>query len=182
VVRSTPARLLRDGQLVVERHAVSVITDVDHAIPLNRVIVEVSDQITGQQSERKLDWEQAVTIEEPLEVKVGDTGKLRVELALQRDSEDRPLYRWYLTDKTVGLVHEATDLHLGARLRPDNVRAAKLLLSDLQRAGEAVETEIEGGIDTEALDRFPMSVDEWAYQNAEYIEMAQVELIRGLER
>jgi hypothetical protein len=58
----------------------------------------------------------------------------------------------------------------------------KTVLSDLQRAGEAYETELEGGIVTEALDRFGDRVNEWAYLNAEYIEMARVELIGGLER
>jgi hypothetical protein len=181
-MRFTPARLLRDGDLLVESHSVGVITNVDHAIPHNTVVIEVANQITGEPSTRSLRWDEPITIEEPLEVKIGDTAKLRVELALQRDSEDRPLYRWYLTDEAVGLVHEATDLHLGARLRPDNLRAAKLLLSDLQRAGEAFETELEGGIDSENLDLFPQSVNSWAYDNAGAIEVAQVELIRGLER
>jgi hypothetical protein len=41
---------------------------------------------------------------------------------------------------------------LGARLRLDNTRAAKTLLSFLCAAGEAYETELEGGIDSENLD------------------------------
>jgi hypothetical protein len=59
--------------------------------------------------------------------------------------------------------------------------AARKLLSDLGRAAEAFETELEGGIDSEALDRFPGAVNDWAYAHAEEIEMAQVELGRGLE-
>jgi hypothetical protein len=55
-------------------------------------------------------------------------------------------------------------------------------LSDLERAGEAFATELDGGIDTEHLDRWPMPVNEWAYLNAEFIEMAQVGLIGGLDR
>jgi hypothetical protein len=113
---------------------------------------------------------------------IGDTGKIRVELALQRDDEDRPLYRYKITDETAGIDHESVDLHLGPRLRPDNTRAAKTLLSFLYAAGEAYETELEGGIDSENLDLFDMKTNEWAYLNMEHIEMAQVELIRGLER
>jgi hypothetical protein len=52
----------------------------------------------------------------------------------------------------------------------------------LYAANEAYLTELEGNIDSENLDLFPMSVNEWAYVHAEDIEMAQVELIRGLER
>jgi hypothetical protein len=113
---------------------------------------------------------------------IGDTGKIRVELALQRDDEDRPLYRYKITDETAGIDHESVDLHLGPRLRPDNTRAAKTLLSLLYAAGEEFETELEGGIDSENLDRFDDRVNEWAYVHAEDIERAQVELIRGLER
>ena len=180
-MRSTPARALRDGQLLVERHSVSKISAVDHAIPHNTVIIEVTDQITGAESTRTLRWDQHVTTEDPLEVAIGEIGKITVELALQRDDEDRPLYRYKITDDAAGIDHEGTDLHLGPRLRPDNVRAAKTLLSDLQRSGEAYETELEGGIDSEALDLFTDRVNEWAYANAEQIELAQVGLIRGLE-
>jgi hypothetical protein len=52
----------------------------------------------------------------------------------------------------------------------------------LYAAGEAYETELGAGIDSENLDLFDMPVNEWAYVHAEEIEMAQVELIRGLER
>jgi hypothetical protein len=181
-VRSTPARLLRQDQLLVERDAVHKITKVDHAIPHNTVIAEVTNQVTGEESTRTLRWDQHVTTEEPLEVAIGETGKITVELALQRDVEDRPLYRYKITDEAAGIDHEATDLHLGPRLRPDNIRAAKTLLSFLYAANEAYLTELEGNIDSENLELFPMSVNEWAYVHAEDIEMAQVELIRGLER
>jgi hypothetical protein len=180
-VRSTPARLLRQDQVLVERYAVHKITKVDHAIPHNTVIAEVTNQVTGEESSRTLRWDQHVTTEEPLEVKIGETGKIKVELALQRDEEDRAVYRYRLVDEAAGIDHEGADLHLGARLRPDNTRAAKTLLSFLYAAGEAYETELEGGIDSEALDRFPGAVNDWAYAHAEEIEMAQVELSRGLE-
>jgi hypothetical protein len=55
------------------------------------VIAEVTNQVTGEESSRTLRWDQHVTTEEPLEVAIGETGKIRVELALQRDDEDRPL-------------------------------------------------------------------------------------------
>jgi hypothetical protein len=181
-VRSTPARVLRQDQLLVERHAVSKITKVEHAIPLNEVVVEVVNQLTGEVSTRHLRWDEQVTTEEPIEVAIGDTGKITIELALQRDSEDRPTYKFKITDEAAGIDHEGADLHLGARLRPDNTRAAKTLLSFLYAAGEAYETEVEGNIDSENLDLFPHpQVTEWAYVHAEEIEMAQVELIRGLE-
>jgi hypothetical protein len=181
-MKSTPARMLRANQLLVERYAVHKITKVEHPLPQNVVTVHLTNQVTGEQSTRDLQWESLHTTEEPFEVKIGDTGKIRIELALQRDPEDRPQYRYRITDEAAGIDHEGVDLHLGARLPADNTRAAKTLLSDLMAAGEAFETELEGGIDTERLDGFPQSINEWAYLNAEYIELAQVGLIRGLER
>jgi hypothetical protein len=175
--------MLRQNDLLVERAAVSKINKVDYSIPLNVVTVDLSDQIPGEQSTRTLAWDSWHTIEEPREVKIGDTAKLPVELALQRDEHDRAVYRYKITDEAAGIDQEGTDLHLGARLPADNNKAAKTLLSQLYAAGEAYETELEGGIDTERLDRFDDDrVNEWAYLNMEHIEVAQVELIRGFER
>jgi hypothetical protein len=174
--------MLHNGQLIVDRYAVHKITKVDHAIPHNTVIAEVTNQVTGEESTRTLRWDQHVTTEEPFEVAIGETGKIRVELALQRDEEDRPLYRYKITDDAAGIDQEGADLHLGARLPADNTKVAKTLLSHLYAAGEAYETELEGGIDSENLDLFDMKTNEWAYLSMEHIEVAQVELGRGFER
>jgi hypothetical protein len=113
----------------VERYAVHKITKVDHAIPHNTVIAEVTNQITGEESTGALRWDQHVTTEEPIEVAIGDTGKITVELALQRDEEDRPLYRYKITDEAAGIGHEGVDLRLGARLPADNTKAVVHLLT-----------------------------------------------------
>ena len=181
-MRSTPARMLHNGQLIIGRTGVSKINAVEFPLPQNTVTISVTDQMTGEQSTHNLRWDSIQTTEEPLEVKIGDIGKITVELAQVADEEDRPVYRYKITDEAAGIDQEGTDLHLGARLPADNTRAAKTLLSQLYAAGEAYETELEGGIDSDALDRFPMILNEWAYVKAEEIEMAQVELIRGLER
>jgi hypothetical protein len=173
--------MLHAGSLLVERHAVSKITKVDHAIPHNTVIAEVTNQVTGEESTRTFSWDQHVTTEEPFEFKIGETCTVKLELA-GIDEDARALYEYRITDESVGIDHEGTDLRLGPRLTPDNKRAAKTLLSDLLRAGEAYETELEGGIDSENLDLFDQRVNEWAYVHAEDIEMAQVELVRGFER
>src|SRR5829696_9305846 len=180
-MRSTPARVLHNGQLIVDRYAVNKITKVDHAIQHNTVIAEVTNQVTGEESTRTLRWDEHVTTEEPFEFDVGETAKVRVELALQRDEEDRALYRYKITDEAAGIDREGTDLHLGARLPADNTKAAKTLLSHLYAAGEAYETELEGGIGSENLDLFDMKTNAWAYDHLEQIEMAQVDLITGLE-
>jgi hypothetical protein len=182
-VRSTPARQLHQDQLLVDRYAAHKINKVEYPLPQNIVAVELTNQLTGEQSTRNLRWDQQVTVEGPLQFSVGDTGKITIELALLSDDEDRAVYKYRIEDQSAGIDHEATDLHLGARLRPDNTRAAKTLLSVLSAAGEAYETELEGGIDSENLDIFDDDrVNEWAYVHAEGIEMAQVELIRGVER
>jgi hypothetical protein len=77
------------------------------------------------------------------------------------DEEGRPVYRYKITDEAAGIDHEAR-IYIGPRLRPDNTRAAKTLLSFLYGANEAYLTELEGNIDSENLDLFPMPVNEWA--------------------
>jgi hypothetical protein len=180
-MRSTPARALRPEQLLVERHSVGKITAIDY-LPQNTVTVELTNQITAEQSMRNLRWDEQVTTDSAFQFSVGDTGKITIELALLADEQDRSQYKYRIEDAAAGIDHEGTDLHLGPRLRPDNTRAAKTLLSDLQRAGEAYETELEGGIDSEALDLFTDRVNEWAYLHADNIEMAQVERGRAFER
>jgi hypothetical protein len=181
-VRSTPARLLHKDQLLVERHAVSKITKVEHPLPQNTVTVELRNQLTGQRSARNLRWDEQMTTEEPFQLKIGETGKITIELAKAQEPDGRPLYKYEIVDQVAGIDHEGIDLRLGARLPADNTKAAETLLSWLYAASEAYETELEGNLDSESLDMFPMPVNEWAYLNAEYIEMAQVGLIRGLER
>jgi hypothetical protein len=180
-MKSTPARMLHQDQLLVDRYAVNKINKVEFPLPQNTVAVELTNQMTDKQSTRNLRWDEQVTTEEPFEFRIGETGTVKLELA-GIDEDARALYKYRITDESAGIDHEATDLRLGARLTPDNTKAAKTLLSDLLRAGEAFETELEGNIDSENLDLFDDRVNEWAYVRAEDLEMAQVELIRGLER
>jgi hypothetical protein len=56
-VRSTPARLLHQDQLLVDRYAVHKINKVEYPLPQNIVAVELTNQITGEQSTRNLRWE-----------------------------------------------------------------------------------------------------------------------------
>jgi hypothetical protein len=179
-VRSTPARMLRQDQLLVERFGVHKITKVDFPLPQNTVTVDMTHQITGARASRNLRWDEQVTTEEAFDVSIGN-GKIRVELALLADDEGSPLYRYRITDEAARIDHEGADLRLGGSHKPDNTKAAETLLSFLSAAGEAYETELEGRIDSENLDLFPTPVNEWAYVNAGEIEMAQVELSRGLE-
>jgi hypothetical protein len=102
-----------------------------------QVIAEVTNQVTAEESTRTLRWDEHVTTEEPLEVKIGEIGKITVELVQLADEEDRPVYRYKITDGAAGIDHEVRDLHLGPRLRADNTFAAKALLSELRDASEA---------------------------------------------
>jgi len=76
-VRSTPARQLHKDQLLVERHAVHKINKVEYPLPQNTVTVELTNQLTGEQCTRNLRWDEQVTIEQPFEVKIGETGKIK---------------------------------------------------------------------------------------------------------
>jgi hypothetical protein len=113
----------------------------------------------------------------PFEIKIGETGKITIELVSRADEQGRPTYKYQIQDQSAGIDYEATDLHLGPRLRPDNTLAAKTLLSDLRASSEAW----TAGHAIEA-DRFPEDVNVWAANRSEEIEMAHVELGRGMER
>jgi hypothetical protein len=80
-VRSTPARMLHNGQLIVDRHSVHRIAAEPFRLPHTTVSVELVNQMTGEQSMRNLRWDEQVTTEEPFEVAIGETGKITVELA-----------------------------------------------------------------------------------------------------
>ena len=173
--------MLHNGQLIVDRDSVKKITAEPYRLPHNTVSVKLVDQLTGEKSTRNLRWDEHVTTEEPLEVNIGGMGKIRLELVQLADDEVRPLYRYKITDIAAGIDHEGTDLRLGAGGKPDNVKAADSLLDLLSAAGSAYMTEMEGGIDWENLDLFPLPVNDWAYQMNGEITMAQLELGGGLE-
>jgi hypothetical protein len=101
------------------------------------VAVELTNHMTDKQSTRNLRWDEQVTTEEPFEVEIGETGKIRVELAQLADEEGRPAYRYRVADESAGIDYEATDLRLDATNRPDNAAAAKALLQFLGATSEA---------------------------------------------
>jgi hypothetical protein len=175
-MRSTPARTLRQDQLLVDRYAVSKITAEPFRLPHNTVSVELVNQMTGEQSTRNLRWDEQVTTEEPFEVEVGETGKIKVELAQLADEEGRPAYKYKITDDSAGIDYEATDLRLGVSHRPDNAKAAKSLLQFLGATSEAFLV----GHDLEA-DAFPEEVNFWSHQMGDAILVAQIDLGGGLE-
>lgn len=181
-MRSTPARLLRQerpdqpGQLLVERFGVHKIRKVDY-LPHNTVTVQMTHQMTGAWATRNLRWDEQVTTEEPFEVTVGETGKVTVELALLADEDDAALYRWQVIDEAAGVAAEGVDLRLAVGAKPDNVKAAKSLLSFLGASAESW----AAGHALEA-DLFPEDVNVWAANKAGEITVAAMELSEGLER
>jgi hypothetical protein len=175
-MRSTPARMLRQDQLLVDRYDVHKITKVEYPLPQNIVTVHLKDQMTGEESTRDLRWDQHVTTEEPFEVKIGDTGKIRVELSQQLDEDDAPRYRFKITDESAGVDYEAADLALGVRVFPANAKAMRALLGSLESSADAL---IEGH-PIEA-DAFPEEVNFWALHNSDEITTAAMELSKGLE-
>jgi hypothetical protein len=168
--------MLHQDQLVVDRFGVFKLQKVDHAIPQNTVTVHMTHQMTGALATRNLRWDEQVTTEEPFEVKIGETGKIRVELALLADQEDHPLYKYSISDRATGVSFASADLYLGAGDRPDNKKAADTLLSGLQASSEAW----AAGHVLES-DDFPEDVNMWAANHGTEISMAQLDLGGGLE-
>jgi hypothetical protein len=66
--------MLHQDQLLVDRYAVHKINKVEYPLPQNIVAVQLSNQMTGEQSTRNLRWDEQVTTDEPFEVEIGDTG------------------------------------------------------------------------------------------------------------
>jgi hypothetical protein len=176
-MRSTPARMLHQDQLLVERFGVHKIRKVEFPLPQNTVTVRMTQQITGSLATRNLRWDEQVTTEEPFELKIGETGKITVELALQADHEGHPLYKYSISDRATGVSFASADLYLGADERPDNKKAAGTLLSGLQASSEAW----AAGHVLES-DAFPEDVNMWAANHGTEISMAQLDLGGGLER
>ena len=176
-MRSTPARLLRQDQLVVERFGVHKIRVVEHAIPHNTVTVRMIHQMTGSWATRNLRWDEQVTTEEPFEVAIGDTGKITVELALVAGEKGRPLYKYEISDPAEGISFASAGLQLGPKQKPDNAKAAETLLRDLRVSSEAW----AAGHVLES-DDFPEDVNFYVANHAVEIEMGRGELMRSLER
>ena len=175
-MKSTPARLLRPDQLLVERFGVHRLRSVEHAIPHNTVTVRMTHQMTGTWATRNLRWDEQVTAEEPLEVKIGETGKIRVELALL-EGKQGPAYKYEISDPATGVSFASAGVSLGRNQKPDNASAAQTLLSELQASSEAW----TAGHVLES-DDFPEDVNVWAANHDAEIASAQIELGGGLER
>jgi hypothetical protein len=167
------ARMLHQDQLLVDRYAVSKITKVEHPLPLNTVTVHLTNQMPGVEETRDLQWDSKHTTEESLEVEIGDTGKIIIELASLQPS---PVYKYEISVLDEVITFASVGLHLGAKEKPDNLTAAHLLLSDLLESSEAF-------VDGRAVeaDAFPEDVNWWAANHAAEILMAQHDLGRGLE-
>jgi hypothetical protein len=175
-MKSTPARELRKGQLLIEQYAVHKITDVDYAIPENVLVVTLSNQIDRSARQRTLRWHEQVATEEGLEVKIGNRGTIRVELAQLKDPDDRPRYRWLIKDPDSYLVDEGVDLSLGASRRPSNKEAIGALLSFLGAAAEGYEVTMRGGESENATLFANPRTTEWAYLMSDELQAAQLDL------
>jgi hypothetical protein len=144
---------------------------------LNTVTVNLTHQMTGAPATRNLRWDEQVTTEEPFEVEIGETGRIRVELAQLADDDDHPVYKFHVSDSAQGISFASAVLYLGSGQKPDNSKAADTLLSELQASSEAW----AAGHVLES-DDFPEDVNVWAVNHSAEIALAQVELSGGLER
>jgi len=178
-VRPTPARLLREGSLVVDFTDVHKVTKVEYPLPQQLVTVRLTNQMTGYPSSCDLRWDQLITTEDPLEIEIGLTGTVRVELARLADNKNPTVYRWRVTDE--GVDYQGTDIHLRVGQRADNEKAMGALLSFLGTGGEAYRATM-GDRKSDNADMFPPDINEWAYQHSEEISMAHLRLSGGLER
>jgi hypothetical protein len=181
-MKSTPARMLRNGQLIIDADGSSVhkiISEPNH-LPENTVSVQLRNQITGEESRRNLRWDQHVTTEEPLEVKIGETGKISVELAHLSGHEGRPQYRYKITDEAAGIDHEAADVYLDVGGKPDSIKAADTLMNFLIAGAEAWDAEMQGR-ESDNAGIWPPKIERWAFEHGQEILTAAMDLSAGLE-
>lgn len=132
-MRNKPARQLCEGDLIVDSPyaATQCVTGVSYPVPENIVEVELLNQLTDETTTRTLRWDDRLMVDQPLAVPIGASGLVTVELALLCDDDERPRYRYYITDEAEGVADENTDLVLTAGGRPDAVKAMKILLDTL---------------------------------------------------
>lgn len=175
-MRSLPASALETGMLLVERHRVSKITQLNHA--LMHVKVETQDQITQSFDHLELPLGNWYTTEQPYSVDLdgphGHQGKLTVELARLADAEGRPTYRYAIHDKRGRLLETSADLD--GPDRPSNETAMDLLISHLGKAARALSDVQAGGPRSKHLDLFTWPVIEFAHDSAEALEIAALEI------
>src|SRR5664279_1050971 len=175
-MRSLPASALDVGMLLVERHRVSKITQLNHA--LMHVKVETQDQITQSFDHRQLPLGNWYTTEQPYSLDISGThgyqGKLTVELARLADAEGRPTYRYSIHDKRGRLLETRADLD--GPDRPSNETAMDLLISHLGKAARALSDVQAGRPRSKHLDLFTWPVIEFAHNAAEALEIAQLEM------
>jgi hypothetical protein len=134
--------------------------------------------VTGDQSTRNLRRDEHITTEEPLELRIADSGKITVDLASLADSEGRPTYSYRVTDSELGVDHKGADIRRSVSHKPDSRKAADSLLSFLTAAGEAHETGMDGR-SSDNSDLFPRDIAIWAYVSRDEIATAQMERIAG---
>jgi hypothetical protein len=162
--------------LLVERHRVSKITQLNHA--LMHVAVELQDQLTQSLDQRQLPLGNWYTTEQPYSLDItgphGHQGKLTVELARLADAEGRPTYRYAIHDSKGRLLETRADLD--GPDRPSNETAMDLLISHLGKAARALSEVQAGGPRSKHLDLFTWPVIEFAHDSAEALEIAQLEL------
>jgi len=85
--------MLHNGQLIVDRYSVSKVSTEPFRLPHNTVSVELTNQLSGEQSTRNLRWDQHVTTEEPFEVAIGETGKIKIDEVYGADPDLRRTVR-----------------------------------------------------------------------------------------
>jgi len=100
--------MLHQDQLLVDHYAVHKINKVEYPLPQNIVAVQLSNQMTGEQSTRNLRWDEQVTTDEPFEVEIGDTGKITIELAQFADDAGSPASGTTSSDCSAILPEKAT--------------------------------------------------------------------------
>jgi hypothetical protein len=103
-------------------------------------------------------------------IDVGD-GTLSIEYGKHTDRHGRHTYSYAIDIPALPDGYESSDLSGMGNLQD----GLKSLLAFLAAAAEAYRWNLRGG-DSENSDLFPPEIMEWAYQNADEISMAELDL------
>lgn len=179
-MRTRPLRTCSDGTLVITDDGVFKLkTDFPNSLPQILLAISLTNQLTGEVTERNVPWDYHAITEDPYTVKIQDGGSVTVELATLADDENRPRYRHRIVGPDGTVLEDKLGIGLGVGNRPSNLKAMQTILGFLGAAAESQQS-VDRGRESENSDLFSPAVMTWCAEFSTEIESAELALEGGL--
>jgi hypothetical protein len=169
---------LQAETLIVEGERVHKVLRNEGYAAGDTVELTLRDQHSMEESTRTVQKDAPFMTEQGLDMDLGDSGRLKVELAGHDGVKGGWVYRWYAFDGTGRQLGTVADLHSGPRQPTNNKKAMSTLLSFIAASGEAYDSWMRGTV-SDNFDLFPPSMRKWTSEIAEEAAAVQVALDPG---